>query len=205
MRRDTLLPEEQLTAVVTALYSDADDKNWETLSLADKTGMYSAWVLDARVGGILTNYMTADKARSWIKDGPMKEYTRASRGAGRYASFGRQGGTDADAVVRAALGVHATVVPNTEGVKPLHCLAETSDGTTCYVAWGESRNFRNLLWAALRASEEDGFPGHMVVTEAPGCVTPSEAVKRHQALADRCDLHIHNMSEVIGTRPGTPS
>lgn len=200
MKRDTLLPEDQLVAVITAIYGDADRENWVTLALADRTRMYSGWVVDSRIGGILTNYMTPEKARSWIKDGPMKEYGRASRGAGRYARFGRQGGTDAAAVVRAALGDRATVVPDSEGVKPLHCLAETPDSGISYVAWGEAHNFRNLLWAALRVSVDEGIAGHMVVTEPPGQVTPSGEIKSHQALAERCDLNVHHMTEVIGAR-----
>src|SRR3954451_17870778 len=162
-----ILPEEQLAAVVTALYADADVAGWDTLSLADRTRTYSAWVEDPRVGGILTRYMPSEAARTWIKDGPMKEYGRARRGAGRYARFGRQGGTTAADVVRFVLGDGATVVDGTYGDKPFHCMANDDRGQTNYVAWGGARNLRNLLWAALRAAVEDGLPAHIVVMEPP--------------------------------------
>lgn len=200
MRRETLLPEEQLVAVVTAIYADADEQNWDTASLGTRTRMYTAWVDDPRVGGILTKYMSPEQARSWIKDGPMKEYSRASRGAGRYARFGRQGGTGPADVARVALGDNASVIAGSDGVKPLHCLAEVPDGPVTYIAWGEAKNFRNIVWAALRASVENNLTAHIVVTEPPGRVTPSEDVKTQQAIADRCGLTLHHMRETFGDR-----
>src|SRR4051794_32064006 len=92
-RRDKVLPPEQLVGVVGALYADAEAMDWEHQSLAERTRQYARWTRDARVGGVLTRYMTAEAARSWIKDGPMKEYPRARRGAGRYAEFGHAMGT----------------------------------------------------------------------------------------------------------------
>lgn len=200
MTRDTLLPEEQLTSVVTAIYDDADRKNWSAASPADRTRIYSGWVEDPRVGGILTRYMSPEQARSWIKDGPMKEYSRASRGTGRYARFGRQGGTSHRDVARAVLGETAKVVAGTEGVKPLHCRASTPVGPDTYIAWGDARNFRDLVWAALRVSVEQHLTCHVVITEPPGRVTTSEDVKVQQAIADRCGLELHHMRERLGER-----
>ncbi|NEM07734.1 hypothetical protein [Geodermatophilus normandii] len=196
-----ILPEEQLAAVVTALYADADSAGWDTLPLADRTRTYSAWVEDPRVGGIVTRYMTPEAARAWIKDGPMKEYGRARRGAGRYARFGRQGGTTAADVVRFVLGDGTAVVHDSYGDKPFHCLAIDDFGETSYLAWGEARNLRNLLWAALRTAVEDGLPAHIVVMEPPDLTTPGDQVKAHRALAERCRLEIHHMRETLGKTP----
>lgn len=200
MSRDTLLPDEVLAVVVTALYDDADKAGWDSLPVRDRTSRYSAWVEDERVGGILTRFMTPEGARTWIKDGPMKEYGRARRGVGRYARFGRTSRTGPDAIAVAALGQGATVVDGTAGVKPLHCQAVDAKGTVAYIAWGESHTFKNLLWAALRAAVENGLPAHIVVTEPPGHVTPGELVKGQQALADRCGLKLHHTREEFGER-----
>lgn len=196
-----IVPEEQLAAVVTALYADADSAGWDTLPLADRTRTYSAWVDDPRIGGILTRYMTPEAARAWIKDGPMKEYGRARRGAGRYARFGRQGGTTAADVVRFVLRNGATVVQGSYGDKPFHCLATDGRGEINYLAWGEARNLRNLLWAALRAAVDDGLSAHIVVMEPPGLTTPGDQVKTHRALAARCGLGMHHMRETLGKAP----
>jgi hypothetical protein len=200
MSRDTLLPDELLAVVVTTLYDAADHAGWESLPVRDRTSRYSAWVEDERVGGILTRFMTPESARTWIKDGPMKEYGRARRGVGRYARFGRTSRTGPNAIAVAALGKGATVVDGTVGVKPLHFHAVDANGTASYIAWGESHTFKNLLWAALRAAVDHGMPAHIVVTEPPGHVTPSELVKSQQAVADRCGLELHHTREEFGER-----
>lgn len=200
MSRDRLLPEEQLSLVVTALYTDAEVLSWDTLPLADRSRAYRDWVDDKRVGGILTRYMTPEDARSWIKDGPMKEYRRATRGIGRYSQFGRQGGTGPSDVVAVALGPAARIVDGSVGVKPSHCYAETSLGEKVYLVWDEARNFRNLLWSALRVSVDTGYSAHIVVMEPPGKVTTADESLIHKALAERCGLSIHHMRERLGNR-----
>jgi hypothetical protein len=201
MRRDALLPDEQLTLVVTALYTDADARGWGSLSLADRSRAYSEWIEDGRVGVILTKYMTPEAARSWIKDGPMKEYSRATRGTGRYARFGRHGGTGPADVAATALGPGAQVVEGSVSVKPSHCLATTASGEVVYIAWDEARNFRSIVWAALRASVEDGYDAHVVVMEPPGKATTTDDILSHKALAQRCGIEVHHMRERLGERP----
>jgi len=194
------VPADQLAAVVRTIYSDAERRGWETLSNRDRSQNYSGWVDDPRVGGILTRYMTPEAARAWIKDGPMKEYARANRGTGRYAEFGRSGGTSAADVITAAIGPTATLVPGTQGVRPLHCQALAADGTVAYLAWGEGRNFRNLVWAALGAAVQHGHEAHIVITEPFGHVTPTDEAETNRAIADRCGLELHHMREVLGKR-----
>jgi hypothetical protein len=200
MRREALLPDEQLSLIVTTLYADAEKHGWDSLPLVDRSRAYSEWVEDERVGGVLTKYMTPEAARSWIKDGPMKEYNRAARGTGRYARFGRQGGTGPADVAVTALGPGARIVEGSVGVKPSHCHAITPSGDIAYLAWGEARNFRNLLWAALRACVEGGFDAHVVVMEPPGKATTTDDVLTHNALAERCGLGVHHMRERLGDK-----
>ena len=201
MKRLTLLPDEQLALVVTALYEDADTRCWDTLPLADRSRAYSTWVEDARVGGILTRYMSPEAARSWIKDGPMKEYRRAARGTGRYARFGRQGGTGPADIAAAVLGSGASVLEDSIGDKPSHCLAQTQSGGTAYLAWDEASNLKNVVWAALCASIEHGWEAHAVVMEPPGRTTTMAESATHTAIAERCGIGIHHMRERLGHRP----
>lgn len=205
MKRPTLVPTDQLAAVVRAIYSDADARDWDALAPSDRSRAYAEWVEAPLIGGVLTRYMTPEAARAWIKDGPMKEYARANRGVGRYAEFGRSGGTTATDVVAAALGPGASLVAGTEGVKPLHCIGLDPDGQPAFITWGEARNFRNLVWAALRSAVDDGLDCHVVVTQPPGHVTTTTDAKMHRAVADRCGLHLHYMREVLGTRGGARS
>lgn len=198
MSRETLLPAHQLAAIVSALYADADNSGWAYLPATEHTRLYTQWIDDPRVGKILTKYMTPEQARSWIKDGPMKEYANARRGTGRYARFGRYGGTNAHDVAAAALGPGAKVVDDSEGVKPPHCHATDAAGETAYLTWGHARNFRNLLWAALRAAVTHHMPAHVVMLEPPGHTTPAAESAIHRAMTRRCRLRLHYLPEVVG-------
>lgn len=201
MTRDALVPEAQLAGVVEALYGDAQAMNWIHLPARDRSRAYGAWVEDERIGGVLTKFMTPEAARGWIKDGPMKEYGRSLRGVGRYARFGRSGGTTAEDIIRAALGDGWRVVEGTSGIKPFHAQAIDGGGRLAYLAWDEGRNFKNLVWAALRTSVELGIPGHVVVTEPPGSPTSREVVESQKSIAARCDLDLHHVREQLGSRP----
>ncbi len=199
MTRDALVPEAQLDDVVTALYEDANAWNWSHLPPRDRSQAYSAWVEDPRVGAILTKYMSPEAARGWIKDGPMKEYARALRGMGRYAKFGNSGGSTTQDIIRAALGECWTLVEGTAGIKPFHAQAVNQDGALTYLAWGEARNFKNLVWAALRASVDLGVAGHVIVTEPPGTATGRDAALAHSAITKRCGLALHYVREQLGS------
>ena len=200
MKRPTLLPEHQLETVVAALYAQADDAGWDNLGPRDRSRMYSDWVEPTDpIGQILAQYMTPEAARSWIKDGPMKEYARANRGTGRYASFGRRGGTTPADIVRHALGETAHIVPGTEAVKPLRSHAVDDQGARTLVLWGDRRAFKDLLWAALRAATDDHTPV-IVILEPPGKVTPAQERRQLDAIATRCQVTVTYMREILGSR-----
>ena len=206
MKRPTLLPEQQLASVVRSLYAQADEAGWDTLSPRDRSRMYTQWVeADDPVGTILTQYMTPEAARSWIKDGPMKEYARANRGTGRYAAYGRQGGTSPLDIIRQVIGPEATLEEGSEAVKPLRAHAHDQDGSRFLVLWGDRRSFKDLLWAALRAAIDDGDTPRIVVLEPPGKVTPTDERNRLNAIATRCGLKDTYMREILGTRTSPPA
>jgi hypothetical protein len=198
MTRDLLLPEALRADVVRALYADANQLGWATLGPQAKTTAFNRWIDDPRVGGRLTSYMTPEQARLWIKDGPMKEYVRAMRGTGRFAEFGRQGGTSPQDIVDRALGAGAQIDGNI-GTKPPHCLATSTDGTKAYITWGDASSLKHLLWAAVRGSLDNDLPGHIVVLEPPGTVTPTATAEEQKAITDRCGLTLHHLREVLGT------
>ena len=195
------LPTSIRASVVTALYADAARLGWQTLAPADRTAAFNRWLEDPNIGGKLERFMTLEQARLWITDGPMKEYSRAMRGQGRFAEFGREGGTSPKDVVRHALGDDASIL-GAVGSKPLHCVASSADGRHAYVAWGDASNFRHLLWAALRASVAEDLEGHIVVLEPPGTVTPGDVSKHQRALAERCALNLHYLKEIVGHARG---
>lgn len=174
--------------VVKALYADAARVEWEFLPIHQRTAQYDKWVVAPEIGGVLTEYMSAETSRSWIKDGPMKEYARAQQGVGRYAKFGSKAAVAPAQVVARALGPEATVVDGTFGVKPLHCVGALAERET-YLAWGEAKNFRYLVWACLTyLADSPSADAHVVVTETMADPTTASEKAQHAAIAGRCRI-----------------
>lgn len=185
------VPADQIDSVVKAIYADADRLGWAHLPPQERTAQYDKWVVDPEVGGVLTAHMASETARSWIKDGPMKEYARAQQGAGRYARFGSSQGLTAKQVVAHALGLEARVVPGSQGVKPFHCLGVSPDGAQAYVAWGEPKNFRYLIWACLQhVGRNPRARVIIVVTETMSDHTTASEKTKQERIAARCGVEL---------------
>lgn len=195
------VPSEQLDDVIRTIYSDADRLDWEHLIPARRTDQYDRWITTPEVGGILTAYMTSESARSWIKDGPMKEYGRARRGAGRYARFGQPPGTTPEKVVAHAFGAKFQLIPDSVGIKPFHCSAKSSRETV-FVVWGESRNLRHLVWAGIsHAADHPQNRVAIVLMESISRPAIMAGGGREKRIAERCGFELHHMreSQNIGT------
>lgn len=197
------VPRDQVGSIVKALYAAADRLDWEHLPLNARTAQYDDWVGEPEIGGVLAKYMSTENARSWIKDGPMKEYARARLGAGRYAKFGSVSGPTAAQLVAHALGTGAEIVADSEGVKPSHCLAAVGDEVT-YVAWGTGQNLRHLVWAAI--NHLAGKPDHkacVLILESLEHPAPQADKTRHARIAKRCSLDFKYYRVAGGRRPNT--
>ena len=188
-----------------ALYAAADRLDWEHLPASARTSQYDDWVSDVEIGGVLTKYMSTENARSWIKDGPMKEHARARLGAGRYARFGSASGPTAAQLVAHALGADAEIVAKSEGVKPSHCLAKV-DGDVTYVAWGTAQNLRHLVWASI--NHLAGKPDRkacVLILESLEHPTPQADKTRHSRIAKRCAIDFKYYRVAGGRRPSSDS
>jgi hypothetical protein len=184
------VPKDQIDGVVKALYAAADRLDWEHLPPNNRTAQYDDWVTDHEIGGVLTKYMSIENARSWIKDGPMKEYGRARLGAGRYARFGASVGPTAEQLVQHALGSDAAVVDNSKGVKPFHCLAKI-DGATTYVVWDAAKNVRHLVWATINhLASNPSHEGCIVILETLDHPVTRGEKAHHERIAERCSIAI---------------
>ena len=74
------VPKEIRHEVVRALYQQVETMNWELMSPQQKSQQYARWIDDPAIGGRLTQFQSAEDARVWLKDGPMKEFARALDG-----------------------------------------------------------------------------------------------------------------------------
>lgn len=182
------VPRNQVESVVKALYAAADRLDWEHMPTNARTAQYDEWVNAPEIGVVLTGYMSIENARSWIKDGPMKEYARARLGAGRYARFGSTNGPTAAQLVTHVLGDRAELIEASAGIKPFHCLG-ISSGTTTYITWGTALNLRHLVWACI--NHLAGHPTHeacIVILELLEHPTTQSAKARHERIAKRCSI-----------------
>ncbi|MCV7356367.1 hypothetical protein [Mycolicibacterium fluoranthenivorans] len=184
------VPRDQLDSVVKALYDAAHRIDWGYLPPSARTTQYDEWVKDAEIGGVLTQYMSSENARSWIKDGPMKEYGRACLGAGRYAKFGGSPSATPEQLVTHALGARASVITNSYGVKPFHCLA-IADGVTTYVSWESPKNLRHLVWASINyLADHPQDTACIILMETMERPIPQADKVRHSRIAGRCAIKI---------------
>ncbi|SMD24745.1 PIN-like domain-containing protein [Lentzea albidocapillata] len=142
------LPADVAFEVVERLFNHAIAVNWHNLSGSARMRDLSALVDDPAIGGVLQNYFTLEGTRAWMKDTLNRHFNYALKGFGRYQHLVRMRHQTPQEVIAAACGPSWYVVPDSQGLRPYHCLA--SDGSNSrYVCWGPERSFRDLLFAAM--------------------------------------------------------
>ncbi|MDP9092427.1 MAG: hypothetical protein DLM61_15675 [Pseudonocardiales bacterium] len=188
------IPKDVETKVVTRLYGDAKTLDWATLTPQQHSAQYTKWVDDPEVGGRLREYLSASDARVWIKDGPMKEWSRSLSGVGKYANL-VDGADDTPArLARKALGDGWEVDSDTLRVKPLRVTARNEEDETI-LTWAPATGLKHLVWAALTASAQgDSREWVLCVVETFTKPTPANEKQAHQRLAKRCGLRLVHVS-----------
>lgn len=196
------LPRETREAVIRELYGQAEALGWESMTGRAKSAQYTRWVEDPTIGGELADYLTADDIRVWLKDGPLKEYTRALEGVGSHARFTRKRFPPPEAMVRDALGSAWSIVSGSINEKPMNC--RVTDGSVRrYLCWGKSQSFRDLLWAAVgQAVASPERPVIVVAMRAEHIVTEDER-GRQEAIAAHCRIDLRYVRRELEEREET--
>ncbi|MFD2422677.1 DUF4365 domain-containing protein [Amycolatopsis pigmentata] len=148
------MPENVRTQVISTIYRTADEVGWDRLAAHDRTKLLTEWVDDPVVGGVLSPYFPDYGIRVWLKDAPLKEYSRAKEGLGPYARYVTKRYQTPDEIVLAVCGNGWSVESGTLDFGPRRCSA-TNGRVRRHVFWGEVSEFKNLLYAALDAARED--------------------------------------------------
>ncbi len=147
------LPQEVEHKVVERLFRDADELGWAALTLPERTVQYARWVQDPEIGGRLLGFMTSERARVWIKDGPMKEWVRAINGVGKYAPLVGERATRAAVLIRKALGEGWEPDEGTLRIKP----GDPTDWMLCLVATFTKPTPMDVRQAQLRLAARCGL------------------------------------------------
>lgn len=135
----------------TRLWELADEKQWISLSTAEKSASYEAWTRDPSVGGVLSRFISVSDVRLYLKDTLLKDYSRQ-----KHAD---------DTLVLRVLGVDGEMVTKTY-IKPHGRVL--ADGRV--LSWGRSNDWKSILMATYERAygEPNRRPFGVVLTNACG-------------------------------------
>lgn len=176
--------------VVRRVYADAQRLDWEHRSHQDHTKQYAQWLADPSVGGVLSEWMSPEEQRVWLKDSPMKEFARALAGEGPFAAYLSEHPRSPRVVVTRVMGDGWQPVAGSSDIKPLRCDATNGAQTVC-VIWGPAKDFKHLLWAALETWESNPKRALRlaVFDTVPNPLAHHEKA-RLQKIAGRCQIEV---------------
>jgi hypothetical protein len=188
------LPEQVAANVVRRIFDDMRTLGWASLPDEDKTRQYNAWAEREDVGKIIIQF-NADP-RHWIKDGPVKEWPRASVGVGSYAKYLTPDTNQVDRIVHRVLGPDWSAEPASMKIKPLrvtaHCSDEDRDPVV--VTWAPAKDFKHLLWAAvIEQAKGDPHDWMLVAWGSLENPIPADLKTLHQRIAKRCGLKVEHI------------
>ncbi|MDN2495883.1 hypothetical protein FHY52_04095 [Nocardia nova] len=180
--------------VVRLIYAEGGE---DARSGLEKTRLYQAWTGDPRIGGRLMPFlMTDDNVRVWIKNGPMKELTRARFGVGKYRELVRKPAPSVEVLVRKALGETGwSVSSDTLETKPLRVVIHRDDDEEeeRWFGWGKDTDFKHLAWRAIQVQANgDNRPWVICTVESRGV---SVARDSNERIAKRLGLTLAHVTD----------
>lgn len=185
------VPQELRHSVVTEAYRLADELDWSALTDRQRTAMYDRWLDLPAIGGQLTRFLTRERARVWLKDGPMKEYARARNGIGLFADFATSRLPTPGEMARRLLGQRwDSIGPIQE--KPLRCRV-TNGQTDRLLIWGPPPTLRDLVWAGINAVVDQEPTPLLIVTIPFGQHFGDAEKRRHANLCQVAGLEVQHL------------
>lgn len=183
--------------VITELYRQAVVLDWELLPASAKKLQYRRWIEDPLVGGRLRAFWDDHRIGTWIKDTPMKEYTRAQEGFGPTAIYAASRYVPGpEPLLQATLGLNWMIKHGSLDEKPMHCVAISSPSER-YVCWGKPSAFRDLTWAALNQAIVMPVRPMIIVTPHEGQAVSAAERRFQQSVAEHCGIDLSYISRRI--------
>ncbi|GAA4612267.1 hypothetical protein GCM10023108_07990 [Saccharopolyspora hordei] len=188
--------------VISEVYRRADDLDWPALTDQERSSLYDAWVKDPDIGGKLVGHIPASRMRVWLKDGPLKEFTRARWGLGPLAHLVSRRYPGPQELVQRILGTDWSVLNASIKIKPNRCTASNFTKRTTFL-WGLSSSFDSMVTCALHAIA-DGQPDPLItVTIEQGRPVPKDEKAVQKKIAARIGVPLHHTT--VRLRPVTPA
>jgi hypothetical protein len=183
------IPDAVRRELIAKVYRHADHLDWDTLTQADRSAWYDRWVDDPGIGGTLTRFIPRERARVWLKDVPMKHYSRARSGVGPYSDLVTRRLPGPEGVAAQVFGASWRVIDGTVQDKPNRCRI-TDTRNERLMIWGPPNNLRALIWAGLNSAIDDEPAPAIVVTTLQGQPLAPGERRRHILLAQRVGLDV---------------
>ncbi|MFD4354292.1 hypothetical protein ACFWPX_17185 [Nocardia sp. NPDC058518] len=198
MSRSFPIPANIEMEVVRLIYAEGGEEA-RNLKDIERTQLYQSWTSDKRIGGRLLPFLgTDDNIRVWIKNGPMKELSRARSGVGKYKDLVANPTASVDLLVEKALGAGWTVNADSLQVKPLRVLIQREDDEADerWFAWGPGRDFKHLVWAEIKTRAGfDQHPWVLCLVDTFANRPRSEDEAFNQRIADRLGLIVRHVTD----------
>lgn len=182
--------------IVRRLFGQAEEVGWIYLPDHERTALYREWVADPEIGGRLTDFMSADDARVWIKNSPMKEFARARFGVGTWAQYVSNPAAGANELIRSALGDGWEADMQTRQIKPLRLLTYRDEEEVMFT-WAPFKDFKHLVWAAIKAQADGNeTPWVLCVLGSFESPIPEDKKAFHRRVGQRCQLKVVHVEGV---------
>lgn len=185
------LPDDLRRDVVAEVYRQAGDLDWEGLPDRTRSIMYDRWLDDPAIGGCLTRFLSRERARVWLKDVPMKEYSRARNGIGPFSDLVTNRLPGPGQIARQVLGDGWDASEETIREKPNRCFI-SDDSEERLMMWGPPRTLRDIMWAGINALA-DGQPKPLLVVTIPYSTRMDDGeMRRHVLLGEIAGLDVRH-------------
>ncbi|CAM5578704.1 hypothetical protein [Streptomyces canus] len=155
------IDEEIRGEVLSEVYRQIEELDWDGLSSRERSRCYEQWVNDPLIGDKLARFIPREKVRVWIKDGPVKELPRVRNGIGPNAKYAFRRYPTANQIAQQVLGPEWRADLDTLDIKPTQCVVK-GPGSKRLMMWAPAQNLQDLVWAGINA-KVDARPEPLLV------------------------------------------
>lgn len=183
------LSDAQQKRIKKAIYKKADEFGYMTSGRIESGRFMDELVEDPEIGGVLKEYMSKERIRTYIKDGVLNAYTKAKNKKAL-------SGVTPENTVKRLFNDSAAVIQKCSGKNSGVFVLRSEDGKLFVVSGGTALKWETALRKALEIIARE--PGLIVENQPPYiCLQLSEA---SQALTDADRNHIRTALNAIGVK-----
>ena len=187
------IPDNLRREVVAEVYRQAGKRDWDGLTDRQRSVLFDRWLDVLAVGGVLTRFVSRERARVWLKDVPMKEYARARNGIGPFSELVTSRFPNPGQIARQVLGTGWDAVEGTLREKPNRCVISNGQDQRLMM-WGPPKTLRDIMWAGINAVADEEPTPILVVAITHGQPLDAGEKRRHVHLGSLAGLDVRHVT-----------